>query len=129
MRGAAIAEYPVSDYVERRRGHVTSLANLREPSPNQRTDARRRNFRRVTLGTSPFPCVRTVRTKILLTQPGAGLRLRSVLRELELGEREAARVLRIDERVFAGWCAGHGKIPRIVWLSLAAIKIRRTWPE
>ena len=108
---------------------MTSLANLREPSPNQRTDPRRRNFRRVTLGTSPFPCVRTVRTKILLTQPGAGLRLRSVLRELELGEREAARVLRIDERVFAGWCAGHGKIPRIVWLSLAAIKIRRTWPE
>jgi len=77
----------------------------------------------------PFPCARTVRTKILLTQPGAGLRLQSVLRELELSEREAARVLRIDERVFAGWCAGHGKIPRIVWLSLAAIKIRRTWPE
>jgi ATP dependent DNA ligase domain len=104
----------------RARGHVTPLANLREPSPNQRTDARRRVFRCVTLG--------PVRTRILLTQPGAGLRLRSVLRELELSEAEAARVLRIDERVFADWCAGRGKIPRIVWLSLAAIKIRRAWP-
>ena len=35
-------------------------------------------------------------------------------------------MLRIDERVFAGWCAGRGKVPRIVWLSVAAIKIRKT---
>jgi len=76
-----------------------------------------------------LPRDRTVRTKALFTQPDAGLRLRSVLRELELSEREAARVLGIDERVLAGWCAGRGQIPRIVWLSLAAIKIRKTWEQ
>jgi hypothetical protein len=75
----------------------------------------------------PLPCNRNLRPKVLFTQPNAGLRLRSVVRELELSEQEAARLLRIDERVFAGWCAGRGKVPRIVWLSLAAIKIRKTW--
>jgi hypothetical protein len=63
----------------------------------------------------------------LLTQPDAGLRLRSVIRELKLSELEAARLLRVDQRVFADWCNGSGKVPRTVWLGLAAIKIRKTW--
>jgi len=67
--------------------------------------------------------VQTLRTKVLFTQPAAGLKLRSILRELELSERDAAGVLHVDERVFAGWCAGRGRVPRIVWLSLAAIQI------
>jgi len=70
-----------------------------------------------------------LRPKVLFTQPDAGLRLRSVIRELELSERDAARLVRIDERLFADWCAGRGKVPRIVWLSLAAIKIRKTLDE
>jgi len=53
------------------------------------------------------------------------VKLRSVLSDLKLSEREAALALGMDERVFVDWCAGRGKIPRIVWLSLAAIKLSR----
>jgi hypothetical protein len=63
------------------------------------------------------------------TQPAAGIRLRTLLRELELGEREAARVLGVNERVFRGWCNGEGRVPRMVWLALAALKIRKTLDE
>jgi hypothetical protein len=66
-----------------------------------------------------------LRTKYLITQPEAGMKLRSALRELKLSEPEAAHALGIDERVFVGWCAGRGSVPRIVWLSLAAIKLGR----
>jgi len=63
------------------------------------------------------------------TQPAAGIRLRTLLRELELDEREAACILGVNERTFRGWCAGKGRVPRMVWLGLAALKIGKTFPE
>jgi DNA-binding transcriptional regulator YiaG len=63
------------------------------------------------------------------TQPAAGIRLRTLLRELELSEPEAARVLGVNEKVFRGWCNGEGRVPRMVWLALAALKIRKTLDE
>jgi len=63
------------------------------------------------------------------TQPAAGIRLRTLLRELELGEREAGRVLGVNERVFRGWRNGKGRVPRMVWLALAALKSRKTLDE
>jgi hypothetical protein len=63
------------------------------------------------------------------TQPSAGIRLRTLLAELELSEEEAARILGVNEKIFRGWCAGTGRVPRMVWLALAALKIRRTLDE
>lgn len=63
------------------------------------------------------------------TQPAAGIRLRTLLRELELSEQEAAHSLGVDERTFRGWCKGAGRVSRMVWLALAALKIRKTLDE
>lgn len=63
------------------------------------------------------------------TQPTAGVRLRTLLRELELGEREAARILGVKESTFRGWCAGKGKVPRMVWLAFAALRLRKELTE
>jgi hypothetical protein len=63
------------------------------------------------------------------TQPAAGMRLRTILRELELSEGEAARILGVKESAFGDWCAGNGRVPRMVWLALAALKIRKTLGE
>jgi hypothetical protein len=59
-------------------------------------------------------------------QPAAGMRLRTLLGELDLSEREAAGILGVKGRVLRAWCTGERRVPRIVWLALAAIKIAKT---
>jgi len=54
------------------------------------------------------------------------MRLRTLLGELELSEREAACILGVKVRVLRAWCTGDRTVPRIVWLALAAIKIGKT---
>ena len=54
------------------------------------------------------------------------MRLRTLLGELELSEREAACILGVKGRVLRAWCTGEQRVPHIVWLALAAIKIANT---
>jgi len=52
-------------------------------------------------------------------------KLRAILADLGLSQREAARVLEVQEGTFRGWCSGKGKIPAVVWLALEALAMRR----
>lgn len=47
-------------------------------------------------------------------------RLRSILAEAGLSQREAARRLDIDERTMRRYCA-NAPVPKVIWLALSAI--------
>ena len=52
-------------------------------------------------------------------------KLRASLEDLGLSQREAARVLEVQEGIFRGWCMGKAKVPNVVWLALEALTLRR----
>lgn len=52
-------------------------------------------------------------------------KLRDILDALGLSQREAARLLEVQEGTFRGWCSGKGKVPNVVWLALEALQARQ----
>lgn len=52
-------------------------------------------------------------------------KLRDRLEALGLSQREAARLLEVQEGTFRGWCSGKGKVPNVVWLALEALEARQ----
>lgn len=51
------------------------------------------------------------------SKPTDATRIRELLANIEMGQREAARELEIGEREMRGYCAGE-KVPRVVILAL-----------
>lgn len=56
-------------------------------------------------------------------------KLRSALADLKLGQREAARILGIEERTMRRYCADQLDIPPAVFLALDALKSKRAADE
>jgi hypothetical protein len=49
-------------------------------------------------------------------------RIRLELARLGLGQRAAARALRIDERTLRRYCSGQLPVPRVIWLALKGLQ-------